>query len=163
MLLKTSLEGFAGEVFEQLNNRFGYDSKTGNSTAWPKTAHDFSAKLNRLAPQLRQAGLDVQGKRTKDGKRIILENIRKSASSASSAVIPLPCKTSGLKGSVTSPSPVVRGSVINRQEGVASASPAYQAASTSVISESRNGKADDAGDADDALFLNHPAAGGCNV
>lgn len=75
-------KGTAKELLANLENNHS-DEKTRRRKGWPKTPSFLSQQLERLAPNLRHAGIDFQRTRgsTKAGQRIItLEKIGKTAS-----------------------------------------------------------------------------------
>ena len=76
-------KGTIGELYEQLNERFANDRLTTQSLTWPKTSQHLSGELNRLAPQLRLAHLNIETAKSMRGRVITLERIKKTASSSS--------------------------------------------------------------------------------
>lgn len=69
--------GTATDLLEALNSHVPYEVRRERS--WPKNARSLSAQLNRLAPNLRGAGIIVQTAKTpgNNSRKIIkIENIR---------------------------------------------------------------------------------------
>ncbi len=80
-------EGTAGELLDLLNERAKEAAR--KQKAWPKNPHSLSNHLRRLAPNLRNAGVDVTFlPRTGKKRPIRIENTPAVASPASSASLP---------------------------------------------------------------------------
>ena len=72
---KDRWDGTVGELLEALGDHV--DEATRKMKSWP-TSRGFSSELKRLAPNLRQRGINViDGKKSNKGRQIILERNRK--------------------------------------------------------------------------------------
>jgi len=76
--------GAANELLKALNTYAGLDGTTRHPDGWPKRASDLGGCLRRIAPNLRQLGLDVQFKKRSGNKRPI--SLRMTAQNGVTAV-----------------------------------------------------------------------------
>jgi putative DNA primase/helicase len=67
-------EGTATELLEELNGVAGFTGtgETKPSKDWPSSPRALRSKINRVAPNFRRAGIDIETGRTKQSRRITL-------------------------------------------------------------------------------------------
>jgi hypothetical protein len=103
---RTVWQGTASELLTDLEPLT--DEKTVRSKYWPGNARALGKALTRLAPDLRELGIDVTLERTNSSRKIVLERLAKKTSQTSLMSQPLLDKGFSSDVSVTRESSVTR-------------------------------------------------------
>lgn len=82
--LRSRWKGTATELLAELNSRQP-EADRQRKTGWPLKANTLSNQLARIAPNLRDAGIDVQRRHTKHGSLITLIRIEREADNRSNS------------------------------------------------------------------------------
>ena len=99
--------GMVKDLLAELDSERHSDQRTRNRQDWPKTPKGLSDKLRRLAPALRQAGIEATfGKHTKYGTPVMLEQVGVEPSPASP---PSPAPSGATSDAVADPGEVMLG------------------------------------------------------